>query len=212
MLRCQARFGRVSPKRAHQMDRRGLQAPRKVTRRDGHRMRLPCCGPSPGEVIFLAMAWPVVPGAYTVGDPMAPVAVCTLTDDALHPVVATSTGIAIAGRLNTANLGIEDLIVNVTANPNIRFLVVCGKESPVFRQGQPLRMLVENGTTADRRVIGAEGYEPLLQNVPVDSVMQFRHQIELFDRTGESDPVAIAATARELGARSAGPFASADGS
>src|SRR6266566_6229840 len=65
------------------------------------------------------MIWPVVPGAYTVGDPMAPVAVCTLADDALHPLVATSPGVAIAGRLNTANLGIEDLIVNVTANPNI---------------------------------------------------------------------------------------------
>ena len=158
------------------------------------------------------MTWPVVPGAYTVGDPMEPVAVCTLTDDALHPVVATFPGIAIAGRLNTANLGIEDLIINVTANPNIRFLLVCGKESPVFRQGQTLRMLVENGTTADRRVIGAEGYDPLLKNVPIDSVVQFREQIELFDRTGEIDPVAIAATAREMSARSPGPFASANAS
>ena len=158
------------------------------------------------------MTWPVVPGAYTVRDPMEPVAVCTLTDDALHPVVATFPGIAIAGRLNTANLGIEDLIINVTANPNIRFLLVCGKESPVFRQGQTLRMLVENGTTADRRVIGAEGYDPLLKNVPIDSVVQFREQIELFDRTGEIDPVAIAATARELSARSPGPFASANAS
>jgi tetrahydromethanopterin S-methyltransferase subunit A len=50
-------------------------------------------------------AWPVVPGAYAVGDPTAPVAICTLTDDALHPALARQPGVAIAGRLNTANSG-----------------------------------------------------------------------------------------------------------
>jgi tetrahydromethanopterin S-methyltransferase subunit A len=156
------------------------------------------------------MTWPVVPGAYALGDPTAPVAVCTLTDDQLYPEVATLPGVAIAGRLNTANLGIEDLVVNVTANPNIRFLLLCGKESPVFRQGQTLRALIENGTTADRRVIGAEGYEPLLKNVSMESVAQFRGQIELADRTGENDPRAIAAAARELASRTPGALPSSN--
>jgi tetrahydromethanopterin S-methyltransferase subunit A len=143
-----------------------------------------------------------------VGDPTAPVAVCTLTDDALYSAVAGFPGVAIAGRLNTANLGIEDLVVNVTANRNIRFLLLCGKESPLFRQSQSLRALVENGTAADRRIIGAEGHEPFLKNVPIESVVQFREQIELSDRTGESDPAVIAAAARELAARNPGAMAS----
>jgi tetrahydromethanopterin S-methyltransferase subunit A len=150
--------------------------------------------------------WPVVPGAYAVGDPAAPVAICTLTDDALYPALARLPGVAIAGRVNTANLGIEDLIVNVTANPHIRFVVLCGKESPLFRAGQTLRALVENGTTVDRRVVGAEGFNPVLGNVTLERIERFRHQIELTDRTGESDAKVIEVAARELSARDLGVF------
>jgi tetrahydromethanopterin S-methyltransferase subunit A len=150
--------------------------------------------------------WPVVPGAYAVGEPTAPVAICTLTDDALFPALARLPGVAIAGRLNTANLGIEDLIVNVTANPHIRFLVLCGKESPIFRAGQTLRALVQNGATADRRVVGAEGFNPVLGNVTLERIGRFRRQIELTDQTGESDTGVIEATARALSARDPGAF------
>ncbi|HEX6062440.1 MAG TPA: hypothetical protein VF001_10255, partial [Candidatus Limnocylindria bacterium] len=134
------------------------------------------------------------------------VAICTLTDDALYGTLARLPGVAIAGRLNTANLGIEDLIVNVTANPNIRFLVLCGKESPLFRAGQTLRALVANGTTADRRVLGAEGFNPVLGNITLERIDRFRRQVELTDRIGESDPSVIEATARELSARDPGAF------
>jgi tetrahydromethanopterin S-methyltransferase subunit A len=153
-----------------------------------------------------APPWPVVPGAYAVGDPAAPVAICTLTDDALYPALARLPGVAIAGRLNTANLGIEDLIVNVTANPHIRFLVLCGKESPIFQAGQTLRALVENGATADRRVVGAEGFNPMLRNVTLERIERFRRQIELTDQTGESDAGVIEATTRALSARDPGAF------
>jgi tetrahydromethanopterin S-methyltransferase subunit A len=151
-------------------------------------------------------AWPVVPGAYAVGDPTAPVAICTLTDDTLFPALARLPGVAIAGRLNTANLGIEDLIVNVTANPRIRFLVLCGKESPVFRAGQTLRALVENGATADRRVVGADGFNPVLGNLTLERIDRFRQQIELTDQTGESDAGVIEVTARALAGRDPGAF------
>jgi tetrahydromethanopterin S-methyltransferase subunit A len=148
--------------------------------------------------------WPVVPGAYAVGDPAAPVAICTLTDDALYPALADLPGVAIAGRLNTANLGIEDLIVNVTTNPSIRFVVVCGKESPLFRGGQTLRALLDNGTTADRRVVGAEGFNAVLTNLTLERIERFRRQIELANLTGETDAGAIGAAVRELAARDPG--------
>lgn len=150
--------------------------------------------------------WPVVPGAYAVGDPSAAVAVCTLTDDALFPALARLPGVAIAGRLNTANLGIEDLIANVTANPRIRLLLLCGRESPLFRAGQTLRALIENGTTADGRVVGAEGFNPVLRNISLERVDRFRRQIELADRTGEADPNVIAALVQQLSARDPGAF------
>jgi tetrahydromethanopterin S-methyltransferase subunit A len=152
----------------------------------------------------------MVPGAYVVGDATASVAICTLTDDALFPSLAELPGVAISGRLNTANLGIEDLIVNVTANPNIRFLLLCGKDSPVFHPGQTLRALIENGTTEERRVIGAEGYEPVLKNVPLAWIERFRRQVELADLSGEQDRATIASATSELADRDPGAFAPGD--
>jgi len=42
-------------------------------------------------------------------------------------------GVAIAGMVYTANLGITRIILNVTTNPSIRFLLICGKESALFQ-------------------------------------------------------------------------------
>lgn len=153
-------------------------------------------------------AWPVVPGAYVVGDPAAAVAICTLTDDALFPELASAPGVAIAGRLNTANLGIEDLVVNVTADPNIRFLVLCGKESPLFRPAQTLRALVEHGVDAEGRVIGGEGHNPVLRNVPRGRIEQFRQQVEISDHEGQTDVPTLRSVAAGLSERTPGPFPS----
>src|SRR5262245_1530497 len=90
-------------------------------------------------------AWPVVDGSYRLGDPQAPVAVCVLTSDELLTPMAALPGVAIAGEVQTANLGIERIVLNVTANPSIRFLLLCGKDSRLFSQGQSLGALLENG-------------------------------------------------------------------
>ena len=148
-----------------------------------------------------APEWPVVPGAYAIGETTAAVAVCTLTDEQLYPQVAALSGVAIAGRLNTANLGIEDLVVNVTANPRLRFLLVCGKESPVFQPGQTLAALMRAGVTAERRIVGAAGHDPVLRNIPMEWVDRLRRQVELVDRIGETRPAAIAAVVAELQTR-----------
>lgn len=76
-------------------------------------------------------SWPALPGAYRVGDAGASVAVCVLTGGELVAPLAARPGIAIAGRAYSANLGLERVILNIAANPSIRFLLVCGAESPV---------------------------------------------------------------------------------
>lgn len=117
-------------------------------------------------------------------------------------------GVAIAGRVFTANLGVEKIILNITANPHTRFLLLCGHDSPLFRAGQTLHALATNGVTSERRVIGAEGYAPVLMNVPLARIEQFRVQVELIDRTGETNHATIGAHIMELAARDPGPFAS----
>jgi len=154
-------------------------------------------------------AWPVTSGAYVIGDPTGPVAICTLTSNDLMQPLSTLPGVAIAGRVYVPNLGIEKIIRNVTANPCIRYLLLCGRESAVFHPGQALQCLFANGVDTERRIIGAVGHLPLLQNISAARIDAFRHQVELVDATGQTDPAVIAAQVAGLLARNPGPFAAA---
>ncbi len=149
-----------------------------------------------------AAAWPVAPGAYIVGDRLGTIAVCTLTSGALNRAIAALPGVAIAGRLYTCNLGIEKIILNVCANPRIGILMLCGQESRLFRPGQSLRALAEQGIGPDMRIVGAQGYLPVLRGVSIAAVEQFRRQVILVDRSGELDVTTIgkeiAGLARQL--------------
>ena len=76
----------------------------------------------PAERIDQRQGWPPLPGAYTVVRYRSAVAVCILTDDALAEAVLheAPSEVGIVGTLQTEHLGIERLILNVLANPNIR--------------------------------------------------------------------------------------------
>jgi len=151
--------------------------------------------------------WPVLAGTYHVGDPQAPVAVCVLTTQRLMAPLAQLPGVAIAGGVYTANHGIERIVVNITANPAIRFLLLCGKEAALFRPGQSLVALAERGIDSERRIVGAAGYEPVLPTVTPERVAQFRLQVELIDWTGEEELDPLAERISGLVARSPGRFA-----
>lgn len=150
--------------------------------------------------------WPVRAGGYVVGDPAASVAVCTLSDTALADQAAALPGVAIAGRLHTANLGIERIIANVTANPAIRFMLLCGRDSPVFQPGDALLALAANGTDPQRTIRGTAGYMPRLAGASLAAVETFRSQVEMADHRGETSLGKLRALVAELAARDPGPF------
>lgn len=152
-------------------------------------------------------AWPAIAGTYQVGDPQAPVAVCALTSEHLMAPLTRLPGVAIAGKVYTANLGIARIVVNVTTNPAIRFLLLCGKDSPLFRPGQSLVALAESGVDERRQIIGAVGYEPVLSTVAPEVVARFRRQVEVIDWTGEEDLATLERGIEGLAARNPGVFA-----
>jgi tetrahydromethanopterin S-methyltransferase subunit A len=154
--------------------------------------------------------WPVLPGAYAVGDCSGSIAVCTLTSNELFAPVARLPGVAIAGRVYSANLGLEKVILNVTANPAIRFLLVCGKESVYFQTGQALGALFAHGVTAGGRISGASGHMPELKQVDPSRIERFRKQVDLVNCMGETDLERLADTIRELASRSPLPFEESD--
>src|SRR5215472_5823839 len=150
----------------------------------------------------MAAAWPVVEGDFLVGDRDGSVAICVLTSSELMEPLARVPGVAIAGSLQTANLGIERVVANVTGNPRIRFLVVGGRESKLFRPGQSLLALHAQGLDRAGRIVGAEGYQPVLASTEAASVELFREQVEVVDLIGEvgAGPLAErAAAASHLG-------------
>jgi tetrahydromethanopterin S-methyltransferase subunit A len=163
----------------------------------------------PTDAVQERQGWPPLPGAYTALRYHAPVAVCTLNDEALAETVAAMKipELAIVGTLHTENLGIERLVSNVAANPHIRFVVVCGPDS---RQaighlpGQSLVALAQSGMDDRRRIIGAKGKRPVLQNLGVAAIEHFRSTREVIDLIGVTDLEAILATVRVCADRDPG--------
>ncbi|HEX9038549.1 MAG TPA: DUF4346 domain-containing protein [Ktedonobacterales bacterium] len=135
-------------------------------------------------------AWPVVEGNYVVGDPSAPVAICTLADDDLMrelTAAGVTARVAITGALATENLGVEHVLHNLTANPRIQTLVLCGRDSRGHQAGQALLSLKQGGIDAQRRIVGARGSRAVLKNAADAEIEAFRERITLVDEIGTQD-------------------------
>ncbi len=134
------------------------------------------------------------------GNDYSPVAVCTILDtfDFKIPpelnelvMVGVDAGAALSGMLQTENIGLEKLICNVVANPNIRHIVLCGRESPGHLPGESILLLKERGVDPQKRIIGADAPTPYLHNIPRDLIDRFRSQIvdiiDLLCQPGDKD-------------------------
>lgn len=155
---------------------------------------------NPGCKVQPPAAYPPEDGRYVRGNDLSPVPVCVvlkwpedgIPEDIEHLVrVGVETGAALAGTLQTENTGIEKMICNLVANPNIRYLVVCGPESPGHLVGQSLNALASNGMDGDARIVGAEAPTPYLYNVPRQAVERFRQQMRIVDLINEGDPKVV---------------------
>lgn len=155
--------------------------------------------------------WPPLPGDYKVIRYNAPVAVCALNSPALVKSLADSRpdGLAIVGTMNTENLGIERVIKNTLANPNIRFLLICGKDTQQavgHLPGQSLDSLFRNGLDERGRILGANGKRPVLKNVTREEVQAFLGQVEPVSMIGEESPATITEQVRACTTRNPGIY------
>ena len=158
--------------------------------------------------------WPPLPGDYQVTRYAAPVAVCALNSESLVRELGTHPpdGLSIVGTLHTENLGIERLIRNVLANPNIRRLVVCGADTQQaigHLPGQSLVSLLEHGMDEVGRIRGARGRRPVLKNVSRAQVDAFGRQVALVPLIGETEAQVIRRAVIEQATTAPRPFAEA---
>ena len=143
--------------------------------------------------------YPPEAGRYVRGNDYSPVAVCVILDtfdfsipSELNELVmaGTDSGAAISGMLQTENIGIEKMICNMAANPNVRYLVLCGRESSGHMPGQSLLALEQNGIDSQSRIIGSTALTPNLANIPAVLIERFRLQVSIINllcKPGERD-------------------------
>lgn len=141
--------------------------------------------------------YPPEEGRYIRGDDESPVVVAAILDtfDFSIPVefseilkAAIDSGAALVGSVQTENIGIEKLVANTVANPNIRYIVLCWRESRGHLPADAILKLLKNGVDERRRIIGAEAPTPFLYNLPLEAIERFREQIKPVNLISEDEP------------------------
>lgn len=148
--------------------------------------------------------WPAVEGRFYVGNKNSPVAVCT--NATVEGIKLDMEKVAICGKCVTENIGIEKIIQNVIANPNIRFLILCGKPSKGHFVEQAITALIQNGVDQEKTIIGAVGNMPYLKGLDIEIIERFRAQVEPINLNGETDSKIVMQTVEECLLKNPGPF------
>ncbi|GAB6284617.1 MAG: tetrahydromethanopterin S-methyltransferase subunit A [Methanoregula sp.] len=152
-----------------------------------------------------ASGWPLVKGDFHSGDANSCVAVVTMGSH-LDEQGICDAGAAMCGSCKTENLGLEKVIANYIANPNIRFMLCCGTEVKGHLSGQTM-IALHKGGVKDGRVVGAEGAIPFIENLNDAAIKRFQEQIEVVNIMESEDLNTIKAKINELKARDPGAFA-----
>jgi tetrahydromethanopterin S-methyltransferase subunit A len=140
----------------------------------------------------LTYDWPVEQGRYLVSNPLSPVAVVVIlaapydkipkeTEELVR--FGLEKGAGISGTLQTANIGIEKIVINLISNPNIRYLILAGRESGHF-PADALKALFENGADEKCHIIKTKAPTAILKNIPEDAIKRLREQVQLVDLSG----------------------------
>ena len=141
--------------------------------------------------------YPPEEGRYLRGNDFSPAAVAIILNCEADKIprelenlvrAGVESGAALSGTVQTENIGFEKIVCNIVANPNIRFLIVGGPESPGHSTGEALKALLSNGVDEKKRIRGTKAPHPLLFNVPVEFIERFRKQLTLVDLQFEADP------------------------
>ena len=140
-------------------------------------------------------------GEFTVCKNSSNVAVVLLDTDYTPPL-----DVAVFGPLKTENIGVEKIVANVISNPNIRFLVICGREIRGHRPGGTLIALNKNGVDENNKIIDAPGAIPYIENLTKNAIERFRSQIETINLVDVIDKPKINSVIRRCLAESTSPY------
>jgi tetrahydromethanopterin S-methyltransferase subunit A len=144
--------------------------------------------------VEVPQGYPSEEGCYLRGNDYSPVVVIVIlkyrreeTPPSIEQLVRVGieSGAALSGTLQTENVGLEKVICNVIANPNIRYSIICGPESPGHLVGDAINALYKNGIDENKKIIGTKAPAPYLFNIPKEWVDRFIKQTKLIDLVNE---------------------------
>lgn len=117
------------------------------------------------------------------------IGVSTLASPLLAEALAARKikGLAVTGKTETENIGVEKVVRNILALPALSYLLLCGKESEGHASGDAIVNLWKNGVNEEGRIIGARGRKPILKNLERQEIEEFRRRIEVLDMKDCSD-------------------------
>ena len=144
--------------------------------------------------------YPPEEGRYLRGNDFSPVAVAVVLNcdaDKIPPEIeklvraGIESGAALAGTVQTENIGFEKIVCNIVSNPNIRYLILAGPESEGHLTGEAMKALIQNGVDEKKRIIETSAPHPFLLNLQMEMIERFRKQLSLIDLQFEANPDVI---------------------
>lgn len=145
--------------------------------------------PAPTFVENLVGDWPLFfRDTLTLGRATSPVSICTLWTK--QEKIADSLSreqFCVVGNLYSRD-GVNYILRNVLANPQIRYIVLCGADRS--GSGETLSALFANGIDDDHNIRNDVGR--VESELPADQVELVRRAVRLIELRGEMDPQKIA--------------------
>lgn len=131
------------------------------------------------------LGWPINPGTYQVKDPASSVAVICPAQNAELQDAALYYGAAISGPCITPDRGVELVITNTISNPNIRWLILAGKDSGHLA-GDVLYCVNRYGRDSKtKRVLRTRcPTNPYLLNLSDEVIERFQRQVKVINLLG----------------------------
>lgn len=130
--------------------------------------------------------WPIMyKDILRKGDLKSHVGVCTLWTerDVVGKLVKDPSLYAVIGNLYSGQ-GINAMIRNIMANPQIRTIVIWGSE--LSMSGHSLKQFVNEGVDSERKIIKGRG--EIEAEITDKAIAQFRKSIEIIDLRGKPAP------------------------
>jgi len=137
-------------------------------------------------ITFDFMDWPIFyKDDLKIGSPNSSVGICTLwtKKEIIHNQIPESKYL-VCGNLYTIQ-GINPLLKNILAKPNIRYIVLCGAD--LMKSGDALINFINSGIDEHRKIKGSSGY--IDSNIPLELVEKLRSSVAILDMRGNEKNV-----------------------